>query len=77
MSHIVQIQTEVRDATAARAACERMKFEPPIEGTARLFSGEVRGLIVKLPGWRYPAVFDTKTGQAQFDTFGGRWKGQT
>ena len=77
MSHIVEIKTEVRDAVAARAACERMKLEPPTEGTARLFSGEVTGLIVKLPGWKYPAVFDTATGQAKFDTFGGRWGDQT
>lgn len=76
MSHIVEIKTEVRDAVAARAACERMKLEPPTEGTARLFSGEVTGLIVKLPGWKYPAVFDTQTGQAKFDTFGGRWGDQ-
>ena len=76
MSHIVEIKTEVRDAAAARAACERMKLEPPTEGTARLFSGEASGLVVKLPGWRYPVVFDTETGQAKFDTFGGRWGDQ-
>ena len=48
-------------------------LEPPTEGTVRLFSGEVTGLIVKLPGWKYPAVFDTLTGKARFDTFDGRW----
>ena len=73
MSHIVEIKTEVRDAAAVGAACERMRLEPPIHGTTRLFSGEVTGLIVKLPGWRYPAVFDTESGQARYDTFNGRW----
>ena len=46
MSHIVEIQTEVRDLAAAQAACQRLRLEPPIEGRARLFSGEAAGLIV-------------------------------
>ena len=73
MSHIVEIKTEVRDPAAVTAACQRMKLEPPVDGTTRLFSGEATGLIVKLPGWRYPAVFDTETGQARYDNFNGRW----
>lgn len=73
MSHIVSIATEVRDAAAARAACERLKLKPPWEGCTKLFSGEVSGLIVNLPGWKYPAVFDTHTGEARYDNFGGRW----
>ena len=73
MSHIVKIQTQVKDVTAAEVACRRLKLEPPQHGTAKLFSGNVTGLIVKLSGWRYPAVFDTETGQAHFDNYGGRW----
>ena len=30
-------------------------------------------MIVKLPGWKYPAVFDTHSGQARFDNYNGRW----
>jgi hypothetical protein len=33
-------------------------------------------VIVKLPGWKYPAVFDTHSGQAQFDNYNGRWDKQ-
>ena len=73
MSHIVEIKTQVRDAAAARAACQRLKLEPPTHGTTQLFSGQATGLIVKLPGWRYPAVFDTETGQARYDNYNGRW----
>lgn len=73
MSHIVEIKTEVRDPAAVTAACQRMALEPPVHGTTRLFSGEATGLIVKLPGWRYPAVFDTETAQARYDNFSGRW----
>ena len=73
MSHVVKIETQVKDVTAAQAACRRLKLDAPQHGTARLFSGNATGLIVKLSGWRYPAVFDTETGQAEFDNYGGRW----
>ena len=73
VSHIVQITTEVRDAAAVRAACERLQLEPPVHGTAKLFSGQATGLIVKLPDWKYPVVFDTASGEAKFDNFSGRW----
>ncbi len=76
MSHVVQIETEVRDVAAARAACNRLQLDPPIEGRARLFSGEATGLIVKLPEWRYPVVFDTNTGEAKYDNYNGRWGDQ-
>ena len=73
MSHIVHIQTEARDAAAVQAACERLKLEAPEHGTTKLFSGQVSGLAVKLPGWRYPVVCDLKTGQLNYDNYQGRW----
>ena len=73
MSHIVQIQTQVKDATAARTACQRLQLDQPTEGTAQLFSGAACGLIVQLPGWQYPVVFNTETGEAKYDNFGGKW----
>jgi len=73
MSHIVEIKTEVRDETAISAACQRLQLEAPTRGTVMLFSDSATGTIVKLPGWRYPAVFDTQSGQARFDNFEGRW----
>ena len=76
MSHIVEIKTEVRDAAAVRAACQRLKLEQPTHGTTKLFSGEATGTIVKLSGWKYAAVFDTETGQARYDNYGGRWGDQ-
>ena len=73
MSHIVEIKTEVRDAVAVQAACQRLQLEPAVHGTAKLFSSEATGLIVRLPDWRYPAVLDTQAGQAWYDNYGGRW----
>lgn len=73
MSHIVEIKTQVKDVAAAQAACQRLRLEPAVQGSARLFSGTAAGLIVKLPGWRYPAVFNVETGEACFDNYSGRW----
>jgi hypothetical protein len=73
VSHIVQIKTEIRDAEAVRAACKRLGLEEPVNGTATLFSGEATGLLVRLPGWLYPVVFDLGTGQVRFDNYEGDW----
>ena len=73
MSHIVEIKTEVRDVVAAEAACQRLQLEAPVQGTAQLFLRSASGLIVKLPDWKFPAVFDTQTGQAWYDNYGGHW----
>ena len=73
MSHIVRIQTEVRDATAVFAACRRRQLAEPVAGKHLLFSGEVEGLAVRLRDWTYPAVCQIETGEVQYDNFGGRW----
>jgi hypothetical protein len=76
MSHIVTIKTEVRDPQAVAAACRRLDLPEPVQGTAKLFSGEAAGLLVRLPDWLYPVVLDTSTGQVRFDNYGGDWGDQ-
>ena len=73
MSHIVEIQTEVRDPVAVAAACQRLGLPEPVHGTTKLFEGEAAGWLVKLPGWLYPIVVDTSTASVRFDNFGGSW----
>jgi hypothetical protein len=73
MSHVVTIKTEVRDAAAVRAACQRLGLPQPVQGTTKLFSGQVSGLAVQLPEWEYPVVCDTASGQLKYDNFNGRW----
>src|SRR4051812_23953691 len=73
VSHIVTIKTEVRDPQAVADACRRLGRPEPVRGTATLFSGEATGLLVRLPGWLYPAVVDTATGQVAYDNYGGVW----
>lgn len=73
MSHIVQIQTEIRDPMVVAIACDRLGLKAPVLCTVKLFTSEATGLAVELPGWRYPVVCQTKTGELQYDNYGGRW----
>ena len=73
MSHIVSIQTQIRDATAVMAACHRLGLPPPNERTVQLFSDSVTGLAVELPGWRYPVVCNLASGSLRFDNYRGAW----
>jgi hypothetical protein len=77
VSHIVTIQTQVRDAAAVAAACQRLGLPPPAERTVRLFSGSATGLTVELPGWNYPVVCDLASGSLKLDNYDGRWGSQT
>ncbi len=73
MSHIVTIRTAVRDPVALAAACRRLGLAEPVAGTARLFSSQVTGQIVRLPGWQYAIVVDTADGKIHYDNFNGAW----
>jgi hypothetical protein len=73
MSHIVNIQTRLRDVTALAAACRRLGLYEPVQGTAQLYSARASGLLVRLPGWTYPAVVDVASGTVAYDNFGGAW----
>ena len=72
MSHVVQIKTQVRDVVAARAGCRRLGLPEPVVEKVKLFSESVHGLAVRLRDWRYPAVFDTETGEGRFDNYMSR-----
>ena len=73
MSHVVSVQTQVRDAIAVAAACRALQWKPPLEGNHRLFSATVQGLAVFAPNWRYPIVCDLPTGRLIFDNYSGVW----
>ena len=73
MSHVVQVQTEVRDVVAIRGACGRLGLVEPVYGEVKLFSSTAVGWAVRLPGWRYPVVCDVTTAKVAFDNFEGRW----
>jgi hypothetical protein len=76
VSHIVSIKTEIRDPAALAAACARLGLKAPVQGTARLYSGQAHGQIVELPGWQFPVVIDTGKREIKFDNFNGAWGDQ-
>ena len=73
MSHIVSIQTQIRDKAAVEAACLRLQWPEPQLGSFRLFNSTVEGLGVRAPRWQYPIVCELQTGQLHYDNFEGRW----
>ena len=73
MSHVVTIQTRVKDPAALAQACRRLGLPAPVHGSAKLYSGQAAGMVVQLPGWQYPVVFDAASGEARYDNYGGRW----
>ncbi len=76
MSHIVTVKTEVRDATAVRAACERLRLPAPVQGKHQIYETEAEGLAVQLPSWDHPAVANLATGQLTYDNYNGYWGDQ-
>jgi len=73
VSHIVTIKTELRCLAAIRAACKRLTIQNPEFNTHKLFTNQVEGWGIKLPGWIYPVVVQPETGSVQFDNYGGKW----
>jgi hypothetical protein len=73
VSHVVTIAAAARDPAGIAAACRRLGLPEPVQGTARLFEGEATGLLVRLPGWLYPAVVEAATGKIRYDDFDGAW----
>jgi len=77
MSHTVTIKTQFKDAACIGSAAKELRLEVLPDGEHELYAGKVRGIAVKLPGWSYPVVIDTKTGEAKFDNYNGRWGAQS
>lgn len=77
MSHIVTITTKVRDPEALRLACRRNSLNAPVHGTAKLFTTEATGWLVRLPRWKYPVACNTESGQVFFDNYEGVWGEQS
>jgi hypothetical protein len=73
MSHIVTIQTQVRSFDGISAACRRLELLEPTVGEAKLFTSRATGVIVRLPQWRFPVVFDLDAATIQFDNYKGAW----
>lgn len=77
MSHTAEIKTSLTDTNAIIAACKEMGLAEPTTETVELYDGAKHtGLTVRLPGWRYPVVINTKTEAMHYDNYGGAWGAQ-
>ena len=63
-SHIVTITTKVHGAVIVAADCHQLRLSEPVQGIPKLYGGKVTGLLVRLSGWKYPAIIDTTSGCA-------------
>ena len=73
MSHVVKIETQVRDVNAIRQSCIRLQLEPPVHGSFELYNSTEIGWAVNLRGWKYPVVCKVETGEIAMDNYKGRW----
>lgn len=74
MSHTSEVATKIKDLNAIKSACKEMGLAEPKTETVQLYDGKTyTGVTVRLPGWRYPVVIDTKSGQLHFDNYNGKW----
>ena len=75
MSHTTTIKTQFKDEAMIIKTCKELGIDVPIRGKHKLFDGKTidDGLAVKLKGWSYPVVINTKSGEAFFDNYGGSW----
>lgn len=74
MSHTSEIRTEIRDIPAILAAAKELGLVEPKVETVQLYDGKTyTGLAVRLKGWEYPVIIDTKTGALHYDNYNGYW----
>lgn len=72
MSHIAEIEVQIRDGQALKDACKRIGATYIGKGQHRLFVNNVDGVAVQLPGWQYPVVVQS-SGKLAYDNFNGAW----
>ena len=78
MSHVTTTKTQIKSKETLATVCKKLGLSEPQYGTAKLYDGQTRtGEIVQLPGWRYPVVINTATGELHGDNYNGRWGDKT
>jgi hypothetical protein len=45
-------------------------------GEHAIYSGTFKGIGVQLPGWNWPAIIDTESGEVRYDNYNGSWGAQ-
>ena len=72
MSHVVKIETQIRDINAIRQSCVHLQLETPVHGTFELYNSTETGWAVNLRDWKYPVVCKVETGEVAYDNYENR-----
>lgn len=76
MSHTATVQTQVRRPKMIQKAAKALGFSCSVGQFRQQFfqsKAESGDVAVTLPGWKYPVLFDTKTGEVKYDNYNGMW----
>ena len=76
MSHVVKIETQIRDINAIRQSCVHLRLEAPVHGTFELYNSTETGWAVNLRDWKYPVICKIETGEVAYDNYENRWGDQ-
>lgn len=74
MSSTMNVNIELRDCEALKAACKRLGLKV-VEGTHKLFASTETGLGIFLKGWQYPVVVKDDGKEVSYDNYEGKWGG--
>jgi len=73
MSHTATVKTMLKDELAIRAACKQLGLPEPVIGEVKLHSTTEKGLLIKLPNWKFAIAVNLETGVAMYDNYEGVW----
>jgi len=73
MSHTMNIEVEMHDIQALKLACRRLGLTLQEQGKVKFYDGTIaEGILVHLPGWKYPICIKGN-GQVAYDNYNGKW----
>jgi hypothetical protein len=73
MSHLVQIEVELKNQRSVVKACQRLEWDCQVNSSTIYYDGsKVSGSVISVPGWKFPAVVQ-EDGRIAADTFGTSW----
>lgn len=73
MSHIVTVETMLKNTASISKACARLKWKCVEKGVGVFYNGNsVSGCVVNPTNWKYPIVIK-ESGEILSDTYNGNW----
>lgn len=75
MSHVATVTTAIKNLSILIKTCQALGIEfTQGQQSVDLYERAVTGdFSCKLPGWHYPIVVNSQTGEISFDNYKGSW----